>query len=87
ANVVKVDGGFTAYGSDFAPYYIPFFSYDENTEVVYGKSGEFIYVQEEFPVSEDGPVSTGKHVESVTLKKVNNEWKVTDVMYESENLK
>ncbi|WP_053345150.1 DUF3993 domain-containing protein [Peribacillus butanolivorans] len=87
ANVVKVNGGFTAYGSDFAPYYIPFFSYDENTKVVYGKSGEFIYVQEEFPVSEDGPVSTGKHVESVTLKKVNNEWKVADVRYESENLK
>ncbi|MGE7764310.1 DUF3993 domain-containing protein [Peribacillus sp. NPDC096540] len=87
ANVVKVDGGFAAYGSDFAPYYIPFFSYNENTEVVYGKSGEFIYVQEEFPVSEDGPVSSGKHIESVTLKKENNEWKVADVMYESENLK
>ncbi|MBR8645001.1 DUF3993 domain-containing protein [[Brevibacterium] frigoritolerans] len=37
ADVVKVDGGYTAFGSDFAPYYIPFFSYDKNTEIVYGK--------------------------------------------------
>jgi len=48
ANVVKVDGGYTAFGSDFAPYYIPFFSYDKNTEIVYGKKGDVIYVQEEF---------------------------------------
>ncbi|MCK1992661.1 DUF3993 domain-containing protein [Peribacillus muralis] len=81
ANVVKVDGGYTAFGSDFAPYYIPFFSYDENTEVVYGDNGKLIYVQEEFKNTEDGPVLSGKHVESVTLKKENDVWKVKDVKY------
>ncbi|MFJ7939793.1 DUF3993 domain-containing protein [Peribacillus sp. NPDC096622] len=82
ANVVKVDGGYIAFGSDFAPYYIPFFSYDKNTEIVYGKNGDVIYVQEEFQDTGDGPVSMGKHVESVTLKKENGVWKVMDVKYE-----
>ncbi|MBO0997059.1 DUF3993 domain-containing protein [Bacillus sp. SD075] len=83
ANVVKVDGGYTAFGSDFAPYYIPFFSYDKNTEIVYGENGDFIYVQEEFQGTGDGPASMEKHVESVTLKKENNIWKVMDVKYEN----
>ncbi|MGE7183071.1 DUF3993 domain-containing protein [Peribacillus sp. NPDC006672] len=87
ANVVKVDGGYTAFGSDFAPYYIPFFSYDKNTEIVYGENGEFIYVQEEFQDTGDGPVTTGKHVESVTLKKENDVWKVMNVKYESEKMR
>ncbi|SIQ81350.1 Protein of unknown function [Peribacillus simplex] len=87
ANVVKVDGGYTAFGSDFAPYYIPFFSYDKNTEIVYGKNGDVIYVQEEFGDTGDGPVSMEKHVESVTLKKENDVWKVTDVKYESDKMK
>ncbi|MFE4703979.1 DUF3993 domain-containing protein [Peribacillus simplex] len=87
ANVVKVDGGYTAFGSDFAPYYIPFFSYDKNTEIVYGKNGDVIYVQEEFQDTGDGPVSMEKHVESVTLKKENDVWKVMDVKYESDKMK
>ncbi|MDQ7863713.1 DUF3993 domain-containing protein [Peribacillus frigoritolerans] len=84
ANVVKVDGGYTAFGSDFAPYYIPFFSYDKNTEIVYGKNGDVIYVQEEFQDNGDGPVSMEKHVEAVTLKKENGAWKVTEVKYEKQ---
>ncbi|WHY58055.1 DUF3993 domain-containing protein [Peribacillus simplex] len=87
ANVVKVDGGYTAFGSDFAPYYIPFFSYDKNTEIIYGKNGDVIYVQEELGDTGDGPVSMEKHVESVTLKKENDVWKVTDVKYESDKMK
>ncbi|MED3997660.1 DUF3993 domain-containing protein [Peribacillus frigoritolerans] len=83
ANVVKVDGGYTAFGSDFAPYYIPFFSYDKNTEIVYGNKGDVIYVQEEFQDNGDGPVSMEKHVEAVTLKKENGAWKVKDVKYEN----
>jgi hypothetical protein len=84
---VKVDGGYTTFGSDFAPYYIPFFSYDKNTEIVYGKNGDVIYVQEEFQGTGDGPVSMEKHVESVTLKKENDVWKVMDVKYESEKMR
>ncbi|MEY8189212.1 DUF3993 domain-containing protein [Peribacillus simplex] len=87
ANVVEVDGGYMAFGSDFAPYYIPFFSYDKNTEIVYGKNGDVIYVQEEFQDIGDGPVSMKKHVESVTLKKENDVWKVMDVNYESDKMK
>lgn len=87
ANVVEVDGGYMAFGSDFAPYYIPFFSYDKNTEIVYGKNGDVIYVQEEFQDTGDGPVSMKKHVESVTLKKENDVWKVMDVNYESDKMK
>ncbi|WHX68402.1 DUF3993 domain-containing protein [Peribacillus frigoritolerans] len=83
ANVVKVDGGYTAFGSDFAPFYIPFFSYDKNTEIVYGKKGDVIYVQEEFQDNGEGPVTMEKHVEAVTLKKENGAWKVKDVKYEN----
>ncbi|MFJ7639323.1 DUF3993 domain-containing protein [Peribacillus sp. NPDC097224] len=87
ANVVQVEGGYMAFGSDFAPYYIPFFSYDDHTEVIYGENSDYIYVQESFEVSEGGPVTSGKHVETVTLKKENDVWKVADVSYESANQK
>ena len=85
ANVTKVEGGYMAFGTDFAPYYIPFFSYDDNTEVIYGEDAKYIYVQEAFEATEGGPVSSGKHVEVVTLKKENNVWKIADVSYVSEN--
>lgn len=85
ANVTKVEGGYMAFGTDFAPYYIPFFSYDDNTEVTYGEDAKYIYVQEAFEATEGGPVSSGKHVEVVTLKKENNVWKIADVSYISEN--
>lgn len=85
ANVTKVEGGYIAFGSDFAPYYIPFFSYDDHTEVIYGEDLEYIYVQEAFEAAEGGPVSSGKHIEVVTLKKENNVWKIADVSYVSEN--
>lgn len=85
ANITKVEGGYMAFGSDFAPYYIPFFSYDDNTEVIYGEDSKYIYVQEAFEATEGGPVSSGKHVEVVTLKKENNVWKIADISYVSEN--
>ncbi|MFJ7829895.1 DUF3993 domain-containing protein [Peribacillus sp. NPDC046944] len=87
ANVVQVEGGYMAFGSDFAPYYIPFFSYDDHTEVIYGENLDYMYVQESFEASEGGPVTSGKHVETVTLKKENDVWKVADVSYESANQK
>lgn len=87
ANVMKVEGGYMAFGSDFAPYYIPFFSFNENTEIIFGESSEYIYVQEKFEESEEGPTTSKNHYESVTLKNENNVWKVDDVSYESENLK
>ncbi|MGE7602220.1 DUF3993 domain-containing protein [Peribacillus sp. NPDC097675] len=87
ANVTKVEEGYMALGSDFAPYYIPFFSYDDHTEVIYGKDSNYIYVQETFEASEDGPVTSGKQVEVVTLKKEKNVWKITDVSYVSEKQK
>lgn len=78
-NIFDEEGKFVTYGSDFAPYYIPFFQYSNKTKVVI--SPESIYVFEFFPASTDGPVGYDDHYEGVLLKKVDGGWKVDQFLY------
>ncbi|WP_175988662.1 DUF3993 domain-containing protein [Bacillus sp. Marseille-Q1617] len=79
-NVIKVEDGFQTFGSDFAPYYIPFFKYDEHTKVKYA-DGKW-YIWEERTGEEKGPVSTEPGVEAVVLTKVKGDWKVSSITNE-----
>jgi hypothetical protein len=80
-NVVKIDGGYAALGSDFALYYIPFFSYNQHTKIKYDSSRQTIFVQEHFSGSDDGPVTTESHFETVILVHEGGSWKIADVLY------
>jgi hypothetical protein len=79
-NVVKVEEGYQTFGSDFAPYYIPFFKYDESTQVKYA-DGKW-YIWEIRSGEEDGPVSTAPGVEVVVLTKDKSGWKVSSITNE-----
>jgi hypothetical protein len=80
-NVKKVNGGYATLGSDFALYYIPFFTYGGSTEVIRDKAGRLI-VLERFEASADGPVSEDSHMESVAIVKERGGWKISEVSYE-----
>jgi hypothetical protein len=77
-NMVEEEGRFLTYGSDFAPYYIPYFQYSEDTRIIQ-KPGE-IYVFEYFPAMNEGPVIYEGHFKGLLLKKFNDIWKV-DKLY------
>lgn len=78
-NIFEEEGKYVTYGSDFAPYYIPFFQYSDETKVVILQ--DKIYVFEFFPAASDGPVGYDAHYEGVLLKKVDETWKVDKFLY------
>jgi Protein of unknown function (DUF3993) len=79
-NVVMAEGGYMTFGSDFAPHYIPFFSYDKSTNVDY-ENGKW-YIWEERTGEDEGPVSTASGVEAVVLTKEKGNWKVASITNE-----
>ena len=80
-NIFDEEGEFVTYGSDFAPYYIPFFQFSNETKVVI--SPESIYVFEFFPASTDGPVGYDDHYEGVLLKENDGGWKADEYLYDN----
>ncbi|MEH7882963.1 DUF3993 domain-containing protein [Bacillus sp. JJ1609] len=79
-NVVGQENQYQTYGTDFAPYYIPFYAFSEKTKVVDMK--DEIYVLEYFPGNGEGPVSYDSHYEGLKIVKEKSGWKVADYMYE-----
>jgi Protein of unknown function (DUF3993) len=79
-NVYEVEGGYITFGSDFAPHYIPFFKYDDSTNVEY-IDGNW-YVWEERTGEEEGPVSMDSGVEAVVVSEEEGTWKVSSITYE-----
>lgn len=74
-NVKPIENKFVTYGTDFAFYYIPFFSYSDQTKIVYKENQ--IYVFEFFPETNDGPVAYKDHYEGILLEKVENRYLVS----------
>lgn len=80
-NIVEEDGKFLTYGSDFAPYYIPYFQFSNQTEIVI--KDKYIYVYELFEEEEEGPVTYKDHYEAIILSKnKSNIWRVSDYSYD-----
>ncbi|RSK53062.1 DUF3993 domain-containing protein [Bacillus canaveralius] len=78
-NIVKEGGKYVTYGSDSAPYYIPFFDFSEVTEVEFFEDEIFVY--EYFPEKHEGPVGYESHYEGLLLEKENNNWKVSEYLF------
>lgn len=79
-NVVGQENSYRTYGTDFAPYFIPFYAFSEQTKVV--EMGKEIYVLEYFPGNEEGPVSYESHYEGLKLIKEKKGWKVAEYLYD-----
>jgi hypothetical protein len=75
--------GFIMYGSDVFDYFIPMYSYDENTKIMTGKNK--IIVTEYFLPQLEGPVVWEKpHYESITIIKTKAGWKISDYLISEE---
>lgn len=79
-NVVGQENSYRTYGTDFAPYFIPFYAFTDKTKVV--ELEKEIYVLEYFPGNGDGPVSYESHYEGLKLVKDKDGWKVADYLYD-----
>ncbi|MGV2940998.1 DUF3993 domain-containing protein [Mesobacillus sp. LC4] len=79
-NVVGQENEYLTYGTDFAPYYIPFYAFSEKTKVVDLENE--IYVVEFVPGNAEGPVSYEDHYEGLKLVKNDGSWKVADYLYD-----
>lgn len=79
-NVVGQENEYQTYGTDFAPYYIPFYAFSDKTKVVDMENEVFIV--EYFPGNSEGPVSYEDHYEGLKLVKQDGNWKVADYLYD-----
>lgn len=79
-NLVEENHKYFTLGSDFALYYIPFFSYSDDTKIV--KKKEQIYVFEFFRGNQEGPVSYQDHYEGILLENENGQYKVAEFLDE-----
>lgn len=73
-NIYHEDEGYILLGSDVFAYFVPFFSYDENTMVV--RKGNELIVYEFFKANNDGPVVWDDHYEGLVLTQTDSGWKV-----------
>jgi len=80
-NIVEERGQYLTYGSDFAPYYIPFYSYSDQTKVV--NHNDSIFVIEYFPPVTEGPVNYEGHFQAVEIGREEKELKITKIWYEN----
>ncbi|WP_159439906.1 DUF3993 domain-containing protein [Bacillus sinesaloumensis] len=83
-NLIQEDEGYIVYGSDFALYFIPFYSYSDKTQILFDQDENKIYVYEFFETPESGPVSYQDHYEIVTIENIKSNWLITDLSMEDE---
>jgi hypothetical protein len=79
-NLVKTNYGYQTFGTDFARYYIPFFSYDQYTKVVHYNNK--YYVLEKRNLGNEGPVLYTSEYQGVCLVNEDGRWKVENVLYD-----
>lgn len=84
-NLVEHENRFIILGSDSANYFIPFFTYSDETKVVYDQNENKIYVYEYFEEVLEGPVTYDSHYETITFEKENDRWVVKNLTI-SDNL-
>lgn len=76
-NMYEENGKYIVYGTDFPNYAIPFFSYDETTQIIDQKDQVIVY--EFFHATEDGPVSYDDHYEWVKMEKSQKGLVITEI--------
>ncbi|MCM3707452.1 MULTISPECIES: DUF3993 domain-containing protein [Cytobacillus] len=80
-NLISEKGKYFTLGGDAAAYYIPFFTYSDNTKVV-EENGK-IYVYEYFQENHEGPVGYDSHYEGILLEEQGGNMKVAKFLGEN----
>ncbi|MGM0902534.1 MAG: DUF3993 domain-containing protein [Bacillota bacterium] len=80
-NIVEESGQYLTYGSDFAPHYIPFYTYSDKTKIV-NHNGS-IFVVEFFPTVTEGPVTYEGHYQAVEMERTEKGLQVIKIWYEN----
>lgn len=80
-NLHEENGKYFTYGTDFGELYIPFFEFSDITKVVFDTDAEKIYVFEYFPKSKEGPITYDNHYQGILIKKIENQWKISEYLY------
>lgn len=78
-NLYEKNGKYFTLGSDFALYYIPFFTYSEETKIRFGEDSLFVY--EFFPEKSKGPVTYKSHYQGILMVREQEKWKVSKFYY------
>lgn len=84
-NVHKGEKKYIVYGSDFTPYGIPFFNYDDNMQ--FGRENKKIKLYQFFPAEEEGPVSYDDHFETVEFIEEDGSYKISSIQFSEEEPK
>lgn len=80
-NLVSENGKYFTLGGDAAAYYIPFFTYSDNTKVVEEKGK--VYVYEYFQENHERPVGYDSHYEGILLTEQGGKMKVVKFLGEN----
>ncbi|UII57225.1 DUF3993 domain-containing protein [Cytobacillus spongiae] len=78
-NLHSFNGQFITFGTDFAFFYIPYFSYTDDTKIV--REDNLVYVFEFFPANNEGPVSYSDHYDGLLLEETSEGVLVTKKLY------
>ncbi|USK35444.1 DUF3993 domain-containing protein [Bacillus sp. F19] len=84
-NVHKGEEKYIVYGSDFTPFGIPFFNYEENMK--FGSENRKLKLYQFFPAEEEGPVSYDDHFETVEFIEEDGTYKISSIHYSEEEPK
>lgn len=77
-NVKKTEQGYQTFGTDFAPDYIPYFSYTEDTQLILWK-GHYYLV--EYMPRFGGPVEYPSDYQGIRLAASGGKWKIDEVVW------
>ncbi|MCA1319048.1 DUF3993 domain-containing protein [Bacillus tianshenii] len=84
AHIFKEEKGYITYGTDVPHFYIPFFTYDENTKIKQDEASGKIYVYEFFGVDESEGYLYPDHYEFVELEQNEQGLQVVSYGYDEE---
>lgn len=84
AQIRKGEKGYTAVASDVFDYYIPFFSYDFETKVLFSDNRDKLLVYEWIDAERFGPVIWEGHYEGIQMEKKDDKWKIGHYIYTEE---
>ena len=81
-------GGYRTAETDFTIFYVPFFTYTEQTEIIFDEQQTSIHIMEFFPKDSEHFSLYDDHYESITMRKIGDEWKITqyDFVYEKPSI-
>lgn len=75
-NLVGESNHYQTYGSDFAPYYIPFFSFSDKTKVDF--EGKEVYMYELFEPKAESPLAYESRYEGLIIRQEKGSWKIAE---------